>query len=68
LDTVRVFFDQGRSVRNSAKHLGVHPNTIRYRLRRVTELTGHAPTDARSAFVLQVALALGRLDDVGPNL
>ena len=39
LDTVCAFFDCDRSVRNSAKHLGVHENTIRYRLGRVLELT-----------------------------
>ncbi|WP_372506222.1 helix-turn-helix domain-containing protein [Actinomadura madurae] len=40
--------------------LFVHPNTVRYRLRRVTELTGLAPTDGRNAFTLRIALALGR--------
>jgi DNA-binding PucR family transcriptional regulator len=48
--------------------LFVHPNTVRYRLRRVTDVTGLVPTDARSAFVLQTALALGRLQDAGEPL
>jgi len=68
LETAATYLQQAASLESAARMLFVHPNTIRYRLRRVTELTGHAPTDARSAFVLQVALALGRLDDVGPNL
>jgi len=40
----------------------VHANTVRYRLRRVAQLTGFAPTDPRGAFALRVALTLGRLD------
>jgi DNA-binding PucR family transcriptional regulator len=42
--------------------LYVHPNTVRYRLRKVAEVTGWDPLDAREAYVLQTALALGRLD------
>jgi DNA-binding PucR family transcriptional regulator len=41
--------------------LFVHPNTVRYRLRRTTDLTGYAATDARGAFALHIALVLGRL-------
>ncbi|HKE51098.1 MAG TPA: helix-turn-helix domain-containing protein [Actinomycetes bacterium] len=68
LETAATYLQQAASLESAARMLFVHPNTIRYRLRRVTELTGYAPTDARSAFVLQVALALGRLDDAGPTL
>jgi DNA-binding PucR family transcriptional regulator len=41
----------------------VHPNTVRYRLRRVTEVCGYAPADPRQALALRMALALGRLAD-----
>jgi DNA-binding PucR family transcriptional regulator len=41
--------------------LFVHPNTVRYRLRRVAEITGRNPADARDALVLRIALAVGRL-------
>lgn len=68
LETAATYLQQAASLESAARMLFVHPNTIRYRLRRVTELTGYAPTDARSAFVLQVALALGRLDDAGSPL
>jgi DNA-binding PucR family transcriptional regulator len=40
----------------------VHANTVRYRLRRVAEVCGAAPTEPRGAFTLRVALALGRLE------
>ena len=44
----------------------MHPNTVRYRLRRVADVTGWDPLDARESYVLQTALALGRLDAVAP--
>ncbi len=37
---------------------------MRYRLRKVSEITGWDPLDARESFVLQVALALGQLSTV----
>jgi DNA-binding PucR family transcriptional regulator len=39
----------------------VHPNTVRYRLRRVSELTGLTATTGRSGFTLWVAIIIGRL-------
>lgn len=60
LDTLTTYLEQGSSLEATARLLFVHPNTVRYRLRRVTELTGLAPTDGRNAFTLRIALALGR--------
>ncbi len=40
LETVGAFLDAERSVRRAAHELGVHQNTVRYRLARVHELTG----------------------------
>jgi DNA-binding PucR family transcriptional regulator len=39
----------------------LHPNTVRYRLRRAIEVCGVNVFDARGAFVVQVALTLGRI-------
>ena len=44
-----------------AQRLHVHPNTVRYRLRRVSELTGLVPGDGRDGFALWIAVAFGRL-------
>ena len=44
----------------AARALFVHPNTVRYRLRQVGELTGFSPSTARDAFTLRIALVLGR--------
>lgn len=66
LDTVAAYLDLGRSIEGAARALFVHPNTVRYRLRRVSEITGWDPVDPREGFVLQVAIAAGRLAD-GPQ-
>ncbi len=61
LDTVMTYLDQGNSLEATARLLFVHPNTVRYRLRRVTELTGLAPGDGRGGYTLWTAVVLGRL-------
>ncbi|HTY72051.1 MAG TPA: helix-turn-helix domain-containing protein [Actinomycetes bacterium] len=61
-ETVSAYLEQAGSLEGTARLLYVHPNTVRYRLRRVSELTGVSPTTARGAFVTRLALALGRLD------
>lgn len=66
LETAQTYLDQGSSIEATARALFVHPNTIRYRLRRVREVTGLSPTDPRESYTLRVALTLGRLTD--PNL
>ncbi|MDT4940514.1 MAG: hypothetical protein QOJ34_603, partial [Pseudonocardiales bacterium] len=62
VDTVAAFLDAGGALEASARALFVHANTVRYRLRRVAEVCGEAPTDARGALTLRVALVLGRLE------
>ena len=37
-----------------------HPNTVRYRLKQVAEVTGLTPGSPRDAFTLEIALVLGR--------
>ncbi|MCW2810050.1 MAG: PucR family transcriptional regulator [Friedmanniella sp.] len=61
LETLVTFLDQGLSVEAAARALFVHANTVRYRLRRVHEVTGYSPTDPRDAYALRLALTLGRL-------
>lgn len=60
VETLSVYFLSGRSLEATARQLFVHPNTVRYRLRQIAELTGFAPTDSREAFTLEIALVLGR--------
>lgn len=64
LETVDVYTTSGGSLEATARQLFIHANTVRYRLKRVSELTGWDPTTPRDAYVLQVALMTGRLDTV----
>ncbi|SEF48760.1 transcriptional regulator, CdaR family [Actinacidiphila yanglinensis] len=63
LETLSVYLEQASSLEGAARMLFVHPNTVRYRLRRVTDVTGWSPSDVRSAFTLRIALILGRLSN-----
>lgn len=68
LETLSAYLSEGRSLEATARQLFVHPNTVRYRLRRIATVTGWDPTDAREGFVLQIALAAGRLDAADTEL
>jgi sugar diacid utilization regulator len=63
LGTLRAYLECGRSLETTAKSLFVHANTVRYRLKRIYEEISADPTDARTGFVLQVALILGAIND-----
>ncbi len=63
LITLSVFLQVGRSVQRSARLLGVHPNTIRYRAANIERLTGLAvTTDDDAHLTAQLALLILRLD------
>jgi len=47
--------------------LFVHPNTVRYRLKRITDFTGRDPTEPRDAYVLRVAATVGQLNYPTPR-
>lgn len=61
LETTVTFLDNYGSVEGTARQLYVHANTVRYRLKRIQDVTGYWPTDARDAYVLRLAITLGRL-------
>lgn len=61
LSTLVAFLDHGGSIEASARALYVHPNTVRYRLRRIQEVSGYHPTWPRDAYVLRLAITVGRL-------
>ena len=61
LETVAAYVEDAGSIDGAARMLFVHPNTVRYRLRRVDELTGLQATEPRDGFLLRVALVHGRL-------
>ena len=59
--TLWSYLDNGRSLEATARELFVHPNTVRYRLKRVSEVIGWDATGAREALILQSALILGQI-------
>lgn len=61
VETLAAFLEAGGSLEGTARALFVHPNTVRYRLRRVLDVSGFAPTDARDRWALSIGLTLGRL-------
>jgi DNA-binding PucR family transcriptional regulator len=61
LETLSAYTDQGSSLEGTARALFVHVNTVRYRLRRIEDVTGLAPAHPRDAYTLRVAVTLGRL-------
>ncbi|WP_344309336.1 helix-turn-helix domain-containing protein [Brevibacterium samyangense] len=65
LDTVSAYLEFGGSLETTAKSLEVHPNTVRYRLRKITDLIGVDPTEARAGFEVRIALVYGRLSQAG---
>jgi DNA-binding PucR family transcriptional regulator len=60
-ETLDAYLDSGGAIEACARKLFVHPNTVRYRLKRITDFTGRDPTLPRDAYVLRVAATVGRL-------
>ena len=60
-ETLDAYLDSGGAIEACARKLFVHPNTVRYRLKRIADFTGRDPTMPRDAYVLRVATTVGRL-------
>ncbi len=60
-ETLDAYLDSGGAIEACARKLFVHPNTVRYRLKRIADFTGRDPTVPRDAYVLRVATTVGRL-------
>jgi phosphoglycolate phosphatase-like HAD superfamily hydrolase len=61
LSTLQAWFDAGGSAVETGKRLYCHPNTVRYRLRRLQEHTGRSLEDPRAVAELLAALDALRL-------
>ena len=61
LETATAYLHGGRGVEATARALFVHPNTVRYRLGKIAEVTGYDLGDPREAHVVRTAVALGTL-------
>ena len=65
LETLWCYLDNGRSLEATARELFVHPNTVRYRLKKVSDTIGWNATGAREALILQAALIVGSIAQHG---
>lgn len=65
--TLWSYLDNGRSLEATARELFVHPNTVRYRLKRISELIGWDATAPRDALILQTALIVGAIAATGKS-
>ena len=60
-ETLLAWLESADNAGVAASRLHVHPQTVRYRLRQLTELFGDGLSDPDSRFALQVALRVRRL-------
>jgi hypothetical protein len=66
LRTAAAFLDGGGSVEGAGRALFLHPNTVRYRLRKILDTIGYDITTPRDAQVVRIALVLGRARPLSP--
>ena len=59
LDTLDAYLAAGNAV-SAAHRLGIHAQTMRYRLKRIRELTGRDPAMGWDRFLLELALRISR--------
>ncbi len=63
LSTLQNYLFSGSSLERTAQALNVHPNTIRYRLKKSIKLTGWDATNPREAYILTTAIKIGLYRD-----
>lgn len=64
LATAAAYLEGGGSVEGTGRALFLHPNTVRYRLKKLTDTIGYDLTDPRDGLVVRVSLVLGRTLDL----
>src|SRR5205823_12506878 len=60
-ETLRIFFANGLSLKRTAQMLRIHPNTVRYRLRRFEEITEADLADTEVLFRVWWAVERARI-------
>ena len=60
LETLATYLEQAPTIEGCARLQFVHVNTVRCRLKRVSEVTGFDPMNPQDALTLRMALMLGR--------
>ncbi|MEV8434913.1 PucR family transcriptional regulator [Streptomyces chartreusis] len=67
LTTVKYYLAHGQRIEPAARELLIHPNTLRYRIRRYQELTGCDLREAGTALEVWWAVQVTRIDGHGPS-
>lgn len=60
LETLATYLEKEPTIEGCARLLFVHVNTIRYRLKRVLDVTGYDPADPTDALTLRLAVMVAR--------
>ena len=60
IETLRAFLDTFGDVASAAKSIGVHPNTFRFRMRRLVEVSGLDLDDPDERLVFHLQLRIRR--------
>jgi DNA-binding PucR family transcriptional regulator len=63
LQTLSLFFEYGQHRRQASERLGIHPNTLNYRLGRIEEILGADLSDINWLAKLHVAIQLRQVSD-----
>jgi DNA-binding PucR family transcriptional regulator len=63
VETLRAYLDHFGDVSAASRTLGVHPNSLRYRLRRIAQVSGLDLGDPDARLLAQVQLRLGEAAD-----
>ena len=58
--TLATYLEQAPTIEGCARAQFIHVNTVRYRLKKVHELTGLDPSDPKDALDLRIALMVDR--------
>ena len=68
VDTLDAFFEAGMVRKAAAARLGIHPNSLDYRIRAIELALGYPVRSGSSAFKLQLALKLLPLAGIGRDV
>jgi len=60
LATAAAYLEGGGSVEGTGRALFLHPNTVRYRLKKLVDVMGRDLTDPRQGLIVRLALVIGR--------
>ncbi|WP_409426749.1 PucR family transcriptional regulator [Mycobacterium sp. SMC-11] len=64
VSTLRAWLDAQGDLARAAEQLGVHENTVRYRLRKMAEVTPLGLEDPRTRFAAMIELAAGDMSEL----